>query len=162
MIQSFWNSVRLPKKEAMFQLNRNGMTHTISYLFILLALLFMPDMIYSVLYLDSSLTEVSRGQYLVQMFVFYPLFIIFLILIGVSVLAGVCLLMRKAMGRKLTYQQLWKMTAYASTLPLILSVLLKTLAVPDGVSALLFFTVFFYMMYQMIAIYPKTPTKRSS
>lgn len=158
ILDSLLKSLRLPKKEAMFHLNRKGMTHTILYLFVLLGVLFLPDMIYAVLYLDSTLTEVSRGQFLVQMFVFYPMFIIFLILIGVSILAGGGLLMRKALGRRLTYQQLWKMTAYATTLPLISSVLLKTIAVPDGISALLFMIIITFLLYKMITIYPKKKT----
>ncbi|KHE67229.1 DUF1189 family protein [Halobacillus sp. BBL2006] len=161
-IDSLINSLRLPKKEAMFRLNRKGMTNTIVYLFMLLAILFLPDMIRTIKNLDTNLTEVSRGQYLVQVMVFYPLFIIFLILIGVSILAGGALLLRKVLGRKMTYQQLWKLTAYAATLPLILSVVLKNIAIPDGVSALLFFAIFSLLMYRMITIYPKKPTKRLS
>ncbi|MGI8316318.1 DUF1189 family protein [Halobacillus mangrovi] len=161
-IDSLINSLRLPKREAMFRLNRKGMTNTIVYLFILLAVLFLPDMIRTIRNLDTNLTEVSRGQYLVQVIVFYPMFILFLILIGVSMLAGVALLMRKALGRKLTYQQLWKLTAYAATLPLILTVVLKNIAIPDGVSAILFFLLFSFLMYRMITIYPRVPTKRLS
>ncbi|WP_226585586.1 DUF1189 family protein [Halobacillus litoralis] len=153
------NSLRLPKKEAMFKLNRKGITNTILYLFILLLLLFSPDMITSIIYLETNVTEVSRGMYVVQFLVFYPLLIVFLILVGVSILAGAGLLMRKWLSRKLTYQQLWKLTAYASTLPLILSVVLKYLTVPDSVSALIFLSIFGYYMYRMITVYPKAPAK---
>ncbi len=158
---SLMNSFRLPKKEAMFRLNRMGITSTIGYLFLLLTVLFLPDLIGTIIRLDSSLTEVSRGLYLVQVFVFYPLLIIFLIIVGVSIFAGAALLLRKALGRKLTYQQLWKMTAYASTIPLILTVVLKNISVPDSISALLFFTIFSFLMYRMIIIYPKASRKRS-
>ncbi|RWZ52240.1 DUF1189 domain-containing protein [Halobacillus fulvus] len=161
-LDSFFHSVRLPKKESMFHLNRKGMTNTIGYLFVLLTVLFLPDLIGTIIHLDSSLTEVSRGLYLVQVFVFYPLLIIFLIIVGVSVLAGAALLLRRALHRKLTYQQLWKMTAYASTIPLILSVLLKYIAVPDSISALLFLGIFTFVMYRMIKIYPKASAKRSA
>ena len=157
---SLMNSFRLPKKEAMFRLNRKGITSTIGYLFLLLTVLFLPDLIGTIIRLDSSLTEVSRGLYLVQVFVFYPLLIIFLIIVGVSIFAGAALLLRKALGRKLTYQQLWKMTAYASTIPLILTVVLKNISVPDSISALLFFTIFSFLMYRMIIIYPKASRKR--
>ncbi|MGP4076732.1 DUF1189 family protein [Halobacillus sp. K22] len=157
---SLWNSVRLPKKEAMFRLNRKGITNTIVYLFILMTVLFLPDMIGTIIRLDSNLTEVSRGLYLVQVFVFYPMLIIFLILVGVSALAGAALLITRQLERKLTYQQLWKMTAYAATVPLILSILLKNTPVPNSLSALIFFSLFFYIMFRMIIIYPKKKTKR--
>ncbi|WP_231622436.1 DUF1189 family protein [Halobacillus karajensis] len=153
------NSLRLPKKEAMFHLNRKGITNTIGYLFVLLLLLFLPDMITSIIYLETNVTEISRGMYIVQFLVFYPLLIVFLILVGVSVLAGGSLLMRKFLSRKLTYQQLWKLTAYASTLPLILSILLKYITVPDAFSALIFIGIFTYYMYRMITVYPKAPVK---
>ncbi|SFG17342.1 Protein of unknown function [Halobacillus alkaliphilus] len=157
---SLWNSVRLPKKEAMFRLNRKGITSTILYLFILMTVLFLPDMIGTIIRLDSNLTEVSRGLYLVQVFVFYPMLIIFLILVGVSALAGAALLMTNQLDRKLTYQQLWKMTAYAATVPLVLSILLKNTPVPNGISALIFFSLFIYIMFRMIIIYPKKKAKR--
>ncbi|MGP4070804.1 DUF1189 family protein [Halobacillus sp. B29] len=157
---SLWNSVRLPKKEAMFRLNRKGITSTIMYLFILMTVLFLPDMIGTIIRLDSNLTEVSRGLYLVQVFVFYPMLIIFLILVGVSALAGAALLMTNQLDRKLTYQQLWKMTAYAATMPLVLSILLKNTPVPNGLSALIFFSLFIYIMFRMIIIYPKKKAKR--
>ncbi|MFZ0371247.1 MAG: DUF1189 family protein [Halobacillus sp.] len=157
---SLWNSVRLPKKEAMFRLNRKGITSTIVYLFILMTILFLPDMIGTIIRLDSNLTEVSRGLYLVQVFVFYPMLIIFLILVGVSALAGAALLMTNQLDRKLTYQQLWKMTAYAATVPLVLSILLKNTPVPNGLSALIFFSLFIYIMFRMIIIYPKKKAKR--
>lgn len=159
MIDSLLNSFRLPKKEAMFQLNRKGITHTIGYLFLLLAILFLPDMIGTIIQLDSDLTEVSRGLYLAQVFVFYPLLIIFLIIVGVSVFAGAAMLIKKAMGRKLAYQQLWKMSAYASTVPLILSVLLKNIDVPNWISSILYLTIFTFLIYRMIRVYPKAPTK---
>lgn len=159
-VHSFWNSIRLPKKEAMFQLNRTGITHTILYLFLLMILLFLPDMIGTIIRLDSSLTEVSRGLYLAQVFVFYPLLIIFLILVGVSTLAGAAVLITKMLKRKLTYQQLWKMTAYTATMPLILSVILKNTPVTNGISAIVFFAVFFYVIYRMIIIYPKKKANR--
>ncbi|ASF37809.1 hypothetical protein CEH05_01210 [Halobacillus halophilus] len=157
---SLWNSVRLPKKEAMFRLNRKGITSTIMYLFILMTVLFLPDMVGTIIRLDSNLTEVSRGLYLVQVFVFYPMLIIFLILVGVSALAGAALIMTNQLDRKLTYQQLWKMTAYAATVPLVLSILLKNTPVPNGLSALIFFSLFIYIMFRMIIIYPKKKAKR--
>ncbi|MCA1012489.1 DUF1189 family protein [Halobacillus halophilus] len=159
-LDSLWNSIRLPKKEAMFRLNRKGITSTIVYLFILMTVLFLPDMIGTIIRLDSNLTEVSRGLYLVQVFVFYPMLIIFLILVGVSALAGAALLMTNQLDRKLTYQQLWKMTAYAATVPLVLSILLKNTPVPNGLSALIFFSLFIYIMFRMIIIYPKKKAKR--
>lgn len=156
---SLKNSLRLPKKEAMFHLNRKGITQTIGYLFVLLFALFLPDMVFSIMYLETSVTEVSRGMYIVQFLVFYPLLIVFLILVGVSILAGGALLLCKALERKLSYQLLWKLTAYAATLPLILSVVLKYAAVPNVISALIFFILFSFYMYRMIIIYPKAPVR---
>ncbi|MCA1024224.1 DUF1189 family protein [Halobacillus litoralis] len=156
---SLMNSLRLPKKEAMFHLNRKGITQTIGYLFVLLLVLFLPDMVFSMIYLETSVTEVSRGMYMVQFLVFYPLLIVFLILVGVSIMAGGALLLCRVLTRKLSYQLLWKLTAYASTLPLILSVVLKYAAVPNVISALIFFVLIVFYMYRMIIIYPKVPLR---
>ncbi|MGV2622735.1 DUF1189 family protein [Halobacillus sp. ACCC02827] len=158
-LDSLMNSLRLPKKEAMFRLNRKGITHTIGYLFILLALLFLPDMVATIVHMETNLTEISRGRYVVQFLVFYPLLIIFIILVGISLLAAASMLLRRVLSRKLIYQQLWKLSAYAVTLPLILSVVLKYMEVPDRYSALLFLIIFGFFMYKMIIVYPKVPAK---
>ncbi len=161
-LDSLVSSLRLPRKKAMFHLNRKGMTNTIFYMFTLLSLLFLPDLILTIQHLDVRLQEVSRGLYIFQVLFFYPLFIIFMILTGISILAGGALLLKSLLKRKLIYQQLWKMVSYASTLPLIISVILKHTPVPNWMSFLLFVTILFVYIYRMISIYPKLSQKRVS
>ncbi|WP_347861649.1 DUF1189 family protein [Salimicrobium sp. PL1-032A] len=154
-MESLKLSLRLPKKDALFQLNRKGMTDTIGYLFVLLLVLFIPSMYNAVTTFEQELQEVSRGLYIAQALVFYPLLIIFLIIAGVSLLAGGGLFLSKVLKRKLNYQQLWKMTAYALTLPLTFSTVSTYIGVAESVTVLLFFVPISFLLYKMIMVYPK-------
>ncbi|UOQ44519.1 DUF1189 domain-containing protein [Halobacillus salinarum] len=152
---SLWHSLQLPKKKAMFHLNRKGMTSTIGYIFILLCLLFLPDLILTIQHLNEQLETNERGLYMAQVFFFYPMYLISMILVGISILAGGALLLKKFLHRKLIYQQLWKMVVYAATIPLIISSILKHTPVPNWISFLLFISILFFYMYKMIKAYPR-------
>ncbi|SDJ80407.1 DUF1189 family protein [Salimicrobium halophilum] len=154
-MESLKLSLRLPRKDALFQLNRKGITSTIGYLFVLLLVLFIPNIYNAITTFERELTEVSRGLYMAQALVFYPLLIIFLIIAGVSILAGGGLFLSKLLKRKLRYQQLWKMTAYALTLPLTFSTVSTYIGVSEYVTVLLFFVPISYLLYKMITVYPK-------
>ncbi|WP_234972619.1 DUF1189 family protein [Salimicrobium salexigens] len=156
-MESLKLSLRLPKKEALFQLNRKGITSTIGYLFVLLLVLFLPNIYSAITTFERELTEVARGLYMAQALVFYPLLIIFLIVAGVTIIAGGGLLLSKILKRKLRYQQVWKMTAYALTLPLVFSTLSTYIGLPDYVTVLVFITPISYLLYKMITVYPKRP-----
>ncbi|WP_181350415.1 DUF1189 family protein [Thalassobacillus sp. CUG 92003] len=155
-VDSFINSLRLPKKEAMFHLNRKGIIHTILYVFLLLVVLFLPDLIRMLLNLEASADEgTSRGLLIIQVLVFYPGFVIFMILVSVSIFAGCGLLMRTWLNRKLTYQQLWKLTVYAATTPLIIVTVLNMTPLNEWMVALLFISTLLFLLLRMIQIYPK-------
>ncbi|SET99500.1 Protein of unknown function [Salinibacillus kushneri] len=150
---SLKNSFLLPKKSALFRLNRISMRNTIVYISIILFLLFVPDVIQMIIQFEH--TNIPRSMYILQLCVIYPFLIIFLAVTGISLLAGISYILKGILRRKLAYQQLWKMTAFALTTPLILHVLFKhTIHFPlitNGLPLLVLYSI----MYRMIITYPK-------
>ncbi|WP_238389625.1 DUF1189 family protein [Virgibacillus sp. MSP4-1] len=147
------NSFLLPEKKALFRLNRISMRNTIVYISVILFLLFIPDVLQMILHFEDA--EIPRSMYALQLMVIYPFLIIFLAVSGISLLAGVSFLIKVLLRRRLAYQQLWKMTAFALTIPLLLHVLLKYTVdysfMINGVPLL----VLYFLMYRMILVYPQ-------
>ncbi|GAB2539159.1 DUF1189 family protein [Gracilibacillus alcaliphilus] len=145
-------SASLPKKEALFWLNRVSMRDTLVYLFLLFFIVFLPNVILLILRYEAGLSHISYSQYLLQIIVFYPFFTMFLVVASISLLALGAWLWRTLLRRKLAYQQLWKMTGFALLWPLLLYQLLTFLPILDGFgmsAALLYF-----LLVRMIMVYP--------
>ncbi|WP_077622983.1 DUF1189 family protein [Sediminibacillus massiliensis] len=158
---SFKNSLLLPKKHALFRLNRISMRNTIVYIFLLMFLLFLPEVVHSILHFEEEGKVLTRTVYIMEVIIFYPFSILFMVVTIVSLLAGLSVGIKKAAGRKLKYQQLWKMTSFAMTVPLIVFTILRLLFGFDGILIyLVFMAMFCFLMYRMITVYPKR-AKRS-
>ncbi|MRH41759.1 DUF1189 domain-containing protein [Aquibacillus halophilus] len=151
-------SLSLPKKEAVFFLNRVSMRDTLVYLFALLFLVFLPEGIQSLLADNLSQSE-RASSYILQMIVFYPIYIIFLSLIGISALAASGLLIVKVGKRKLAYQHLWKMTSFALTVPLILNMIVSFIGLDYWLIRLLILLMFYLILYKMVMVYPRNKNK---
>ena len=111
-------SAKLPNKQALFALNRVPMRDTLVYLFCLFFVLFLPYTITNMIEVYQN--AISKSQLVLQVILFYPFFMMFLVIISISFLAVFALILRYLLGRKLAYQQLWKMTAYAILWPFVL------------------------------------------
>lgn len=146
----------LPKKEAMFRLNRVSMKITTMYIFILIFILNIPSQI--TLLLEKGITELPRSSYITQILIFYPFVIFFSAIIGISFIAFISLLLTKLLKRKLTFQQLWKMSAYASTSPLLLYTLMNQFVDAEVFILFVFLIMLFFILFKMICIYPKRTT----
>jgi hypothetical protein len=151
----FKNSLLLPKKEALFRLNRVSMRNTLTYIVCLMFLLFLPDVVKVVMDVEAGLEGLPKGSYITQVIVFYPLFILFIVVTGVSLLAALSLPIKEVLGRKLAYHQLWKMTTFAMTVPLIIYTVLKLFHVNSVVVNLLQLIILYFLIYKMILVYPK-------
>lgn len=149
------NSAKLPKKEALFSLNRVSMRDTLVYLFILFFICFLPNVLYGILNFETSQIGIDFSQYLLTILIFYPFFTFFIVIILISFLAFGGSIIRWVTQRKLAYQQLWKMTSYAIFWPLILYQLMQLLPVPSTLITLLCLAILYAILYKMISIYPK-------
>ncbi|WP_277678117.1 hypothetical protein [Gracilibacillus dipsosauri] len=144
----------LPRKKALFQLNRVSMRDTLVFLFLLFFFSFLPNAILIIIQFDPSVSQLSYSQYLLQVIVFYPFLMMFLVISGISILALGAWLICFMLRRKLKYQQLWKMTGFASFLPLLAYVVLYFTPLPNMASITLCAIWLYVLVYQMIIIYP--------
>ncbi|MGV3489349.1 MAG: DUF1189 family protein [Tuberibacillus sp.] len=153
------NSIALPKKETVYSLNRVSMRDTLIYIFLLILISSIPDIIR--LFLTGTFSQGAlKSVFYLQVFLFYPLYIIFIGVIGISLLAGIGTLIKQGLKRKLTYHHIWKMTAYAATLPLLLNTVEKVCGFNNvWINVILILLLFFYL-YKMIVVYPVAAKKR--
>ncbi|WP_026571664.1 MULTISPECIES: DUF1189 family protein [Sediminibacillus] len=159
LIKIFKHSIVLPKKQAVFWLNRVSMRDTLVYIFLLIFVLYLPEgydlAIQDNLLLDSDL----RSVFILQSITFYPMYVIFSGLVVISALAAVALLMSRMLSRKLAFQHLWKMTAFALTVPLIIYTLIKLTGWGNSYLVMLLLVGLYFILYNMITVYPKRKNK---
>ncbi|QTM98823.1 DUF1189 domain-containing protein [Sediminibacillus dalangtanensis] len=161
LIKIFKHSIALPKKQAVFWLNRVSMRDTLVYIFLLIFVLYLPEgyalAFQKNLLLDSDL----RSVFILQSITFYPMYVIFTGLVVISALAAGALLMARLLHRKLAFQHLWKMTAFALTLPLIIYTAIKLTGWGNGYLVLLLLVGLYLILYKMITVYPKRKKQSS-
>lgn len=154
----FWNtfkqSVKLPKKEAVFALNRVGMDITVIYLFILLAFASIPALLEQLFVNDPSL-QIQTFFLLIYFFIFYYLPLVVIVFSILSFLAYVATVIANLLERKLRYSILWKITAFATTIPLLLFTVVSFFY-PLSYLFLLLVTIYvLFIIVKIILIYPK-------
>ncbi len=153
------NSLLLPKKDAVFRLNRISMRDTIVYLFLFLFISFSPTFIIHPLLSVDLTTGKSLDLLLLQMIVLYPFLCVLLGIVGISMLAAGGLVITKLLQRKLRYQQLWKMSVFACTLPLIIYFVTALFSLQFSYLYVLLIIIFYIYILFMIRIYPKRRVK---
>lgn len=116
----FVHSVKLPQKRAVFTLNRVGMDITVFYLFLLLAIASIPALVDQKAINDASVLQVHPFFYLIYFFIFYYLILVLVVFGLLSLFAYIGTFITRVLHRKLHYSILWKMFAFASTIPLLL------------------------------------------
>ncbi|SDL93639.1 DUF1189 family protein [Sediminibacillus halophilus] len=155
LIKIFKNSIALPKKQAVFWLNRVSMRDTLVYIFLLIFVLYLPEG-YALAFQENLLLDSDlRSVFILQSITFYPMYVIFTGLVVISTLAAGALLMARLLHRKLAFQHLWKMTAFALTLPLIVYTGIKLAGWGNGILLLLLIIGLYLILYQMVTVYPK-------
>jgi hypothetical protein len=149
------NSLLLPKKSAVFRLNRISMRNTLVYMFFLIFLALLPDFVIEMFSSISSSQNSGIEVFILQLIVLYPLFCIFLGIVVISLSASIATAIKSLLKRKLAYQQLWKMTVYALTVPLIIYFIISWLNYNHWSIYLLLFVLHYSIMTKMILVYPR-------
>src|SRR5699024_10390676 len=72
-LETFLNSLKLPNKQAMFQLNRTGMDITVVYLFTLLLIVSMPSLFEMITATSGPTADMNLLFLLIYFFMFYYL-----------------------------------------------------------------------------------------
>lgn len=154
-LQVFLKSIKLPNKEAMFRLNRIGMDVALIYMFILLAIACIPELIDRLTATSGFGAELNIIFQLIYFFMFYYLPLTIIALISLSLIAYIGKGIASLMQRKLRFPTLWKLSAFTTTLPLLLYTIIKFII---DVNDIFLFIVFIYAvgsLIKMISIYPK-------
>lgn len=119
------NGVQLPRKKAMFALNRTGMDWAMIYTFVLLLIASIPALLERLLNPDPP--EMNAIFTILYFFMFYYLPLVIMMLIAVAGVAYVVTFIAKLRQRKLKYQIFLKMGLYALAVPLLLYTILVIL-----------------------------------
>ncbi|MET3684390.1 phosphatidylglycerophosphate synthase [Alkalibacillus flavidus] len=154
----FKTSLKLPKKQALFSLNRETMRDTMVYLLLLMTLVCLPDTIRITYDFFSQEEVASPDLFITQLIVLLPFIITFLMVAGVTSLAGIAYGIRTLTKRKLAFQQLWKMTGYALTLPILIITIFRILQWSHWLLWIIPFILLYTLIYNMITIFPKRKT----
>ncbi|MBR7796633.1 MAG: DUF1189 family protein [Bacillota bacterium] len=158
-LNAFLHSIKLPRKKAIFQLNRIGMDITIIYMFILLLLISIPSLIDRITNSSSHSADLSFIFLIIYFFIFYYLPMAIIVFILLSAIAYIGTNLAKIMGRKLKFSIIWKMTAFTTTVPFFLYALIA-LTTPISDHYLWFFCVYsLVLLIMIISVYPKRRTK---
>ena len=151
----FLNSIKLPKKKAMFQLNRVGMDIAVIYMFILLGLVSIPSLIEQLTASSGLAADLNVIFKLIYFFMFYYLPLTILVFIAISFVAYIGRGITHFMQRKLRYSLLWKMVAFTTTIPFILYIIIAFIIPVRDAYLLLTFIFSIGLLLKMISIYPK-------
>lgn len=154
-LRAFLHSIRLPKKKAIFQLNRIGMDITIFYILLLLFIVSLPAFIDYLLGNSKLANELTIFFKIIYFFIFNYLPLSIIVFMLISLIAAVGTGLAKLMQRKLKYSILWKMTAYTTTIPFLVYSL-AALFLPIGDTYLLMFCIYSLLFIVLIiSVYPK-------
>lgn len=162
----FWHvfkqSIQLPRKKAMFTLNRIGMDIVVFYMFILLCFVSIPSFIQQITQTNSYINDLNIVFQIIYFFIFFYLPLNLIVFSFLSLIAYIGIGLSKLMHRKLHYSILWKMCAFATTLPFIIYTIIA-LFYPLSISFLWLFILYtLILLIKMISIYPKRKVRPSN
>lgn len=113
------HSIKLPKRQAAFALNRIGMDMIIFYMFFLLALASFPGLMEQIQTNSSTPSvKIQTFFFLIFFFMFYYLVITAVVFVCISFIAYIGSWIAAITKRKLRYSILWKMAACITTIPI--------------------------------------------
>lgn len=142
----------LPKKQAVFQLNRVKTKDFFMYAGFLIFLVLLPN---GIRLINESINSGSFTREYLLILIFYPSLIILFSIIGISLLAAMGMLIKIMTKRKMAYQLLWRMTIYVLTYPVLIYTLFDLIGIQNAWINLLLFLIFVVVFSKMILVYPK-------
>ncbi|WP_080871904.1 DUF1189 family protein [Oceanobacillus timonensis] len=154
-IKIFKESLLLPQKKAMFQINRMEMDKIMIYLFILFMIFSLPELVSRLASWTGLGEEMNIIFQLIYFFMFYYLISSVLLLGVISFIAYIGRGVVYLANRKLHYGTLWKLTACSFTVPLLVFTFISFIwSIPDWY--LFIFVIYpFLLLVRMIFIYPQ-------
>jgi len=154
-MRAFLHSTQLPRKKAMFQLNRIGMDVTVIYMFILLAIVSIPSLIDSLKISTGSIAEMNVFFVFIYFFFVYYLSLTFIVFVSLSVIAFIGTGISKLLQRKIRFAILWKLCAYTTTLPLLFYTVIAFFLPVNQVYLWFLCAYTFFFLVKMITVFPR-------
>lgn len=154
-LRAFLHSVKLPKKNAMFTLNRIGMDITVMYMFILLLLVSIPSLIDRLTATGGASADMHLLLLLVYFFIFYYLPLTIMVFLLLSLIAYIGTGIARIMRRKVKFPLLWKMSAYTTTIPFIIYTVIALIFPVSDTLLWLFLLYSLLFLIKIITVYPK-------
>lgn len=154
-VKIFKHCLLLPKKDALFFLNRIPMEKTIIYILLLMHIAFLPNLIKFSADIFQQYENISYSLFFIGVLVLYPFLTVFIMVVSITAFSFLAFLLAKMLKRKLAYQYFWKITAYAFTTPLMLYAVIETFSLTNTIFVLIPFLVWVYMTVKITLVYPK-------
>jgi len=158
-LKVFKNSIKLPAKKPMFQLNRIDMHIILFYLFLLIILLSLPTFIHQLAHPEGAGAELNFIFFLIYFFMFHYLPITIALILFLSIIALLGKLFANATKRKLHYSTLWKVTACAATIPFLIYTGITFFYPLNDIYLLLSGIYILVLLIKMILVYPRRKRK---
>ncbi|MFD2752134.1 DUF1189 family protein [Virgibacillus siamensis] len=159
-LQAFLHSIRLPKKQAMFKLNRIGMDITVVYMFILIFIISLPSFVNRLTSAEGLGADMPFLMHLVYFFMFYYLPLTIMLFLLISLIAYVGTLIAKALNRKIRFSILWKMTAYTTTIPFLVYAIVAMIFPVSDSYIWIFIIYSMLFIIKIITVYPKRKKRK--
>lgn len=160
-LKAFLHSIKLPSKNAVFQLNRIGMDITVVYMFIVIAIVAIPALLDRLTGSSDPGSDMALIFQLIYFFMFYYLpltIIVFVVLCGIAYIYS---WIAKGLKRKVRFPLLWKMGAYTTTIPfLIYTITALVLSIDDSL-LWVFFIYSLFVLFKIITVYPKRNKRKT-
>ena len=148
---TFIKSLQLPKKQAVFALNRIGMDIIVIYLFIILFISSIPTYISQL----QANEHLSVFFFSIFFFIFHYLPVVIIVFLALSIIAWILSLITKFAKRRLHFSILWKMAGSATTIPFLLFTILSFFYHVTSLFLVASILFVFAVVIRIIFIYPK-------
>ncbi|RYG73368.1 hypothetical protein EU245_06670 [Lentibacillus lipolyticus] len=155
----FWriliNSLKLPSKQAVFQLNRIGMDFTVLYMFILIVFISLPSFTNKLQASGGPGSDMNLVFFFIYFFIFYYLPLVIMAFLLLSLIAYLGTSFAKLLRRKIRFSILWKLTVYTTTIPFFLYTAAALIfPLKDGwLSVFMIYSL--VLVLKIITVYPK-------
>jgi uncharacterized membrane protein YhaH (DUF805 family) len=156
-----WLCMQLPKKQVVFRLNRERIGVPFLYVGVLLALICIPLFVQTFLQSEGIVADLILPMFAVYfLFIYFPIFAlsVFFLIAAVSAIA---LTVAKLADRKLTYMMLYKIAAFAATIPIIGYG--ACLLISEEIATIWMWASFVYMVVMLTSVvfhYPKVKKRQ--
>jgi hypothetical protein len=129
-------------------------------MFILLLLASVPSFIDQLAGAGNLSAEMNILIFVIYFFIFFYLPLTVIVFLFLSIMAYIAVKIAQLMGRKLRFSILWKMSAYATTIPAVLYTGMALFFRVSNIFLLVFILFIFIMLLAIISVYPKRKKRR--